>query len=139
MSKKPRFRQIFKICLLLLLVNMDSCTTFKRINKKDEPVTPAATSKIRPGKMHLITMKSGQKLYVQVNEADDQGIRGTEYYRDSAGDRLKRPYETSFQNLEDNAALISVFKVNPLLTAVIIVVPVVLFLTTIAVNKGALF
>jgi hypothetical protein len=111
------------IYLFTLIIGLSSCSTYKNISKDTAITQETIRATLKPGKKYAIKLISGPVIKMKVTKVDSVNVYAIEKSK-SSNTFTGYPFIDSYENLERNTARISIRKVDPLLTAVAIVVPI---------------
>ena len=113
------------LAILFLLVQIaSSCIAPKNLTKHSA-VTRDLLAGLEPGKKYLFELKIGTKQLVRIKHVKDNVISGQIYLKNNAGKKVWSEFSASFEDMQNHVAKISVYKLNPYLTAAGITVAVV--------------
>ena len=101
------------ILVSLLTTLLSSCYSYKNLTRNN-PVTQDVLLKLEPGKDYKFDLMTGQRFKVHIDSIEAKTIRGWIYHRDAEGKVNKIRYSSTFSDVENYVAEISVRESDPI-------------------------
>ena len=101
------------ILVSLLATLLSSCYSYKNLTRNN-PVTPDVLLKLEPGKEYKFELMTGQRFKVHIDSIQVETIRGWIYQTDAEGKVNKIRYSSTFSDVENYVAEISVRESDPI-------------------------
>ena len=101
------------ILVSLLTTLLSSCYSYKNLTRNN-PVTQDVLLKLEPGKDYKFELMTGQRFKVHIDSSEVETIRGWIYQRDADGKVNKLRYSSTFSDVENYVAKISVRESDPI-------------------------
>ena len=101
------------ILVSLLTTLLSSCYSYKNLTRNN-PVTQDVLLKLEPGKDYKFELMTGQRFKVHIDSIEVETIRGWIYHRDAEGKVNKIKYSSTFSDVENYVAEISVRQSDPI-------------------------